>query len=557
MKMKRTMHYIVGGLTACGLLLTACDDANKDFLHIIPPSEKPAPAPEPEPEQGLDLSACCELFRQFVAAREAGEESTLLDFSYAGYEFGERPVPDVTYREYKVDDYGAVPNDGQSDRDAVQAAIDAAVSAGGKAVVRFSAGRYNLRPADAANKALVINGDNIVLRGAGSGEGGTEIFMEYPNEVVDATLWNAPALLQFTYSSAKGGDTDPSLYLAEVVGDAPRGSKRLEVVPTGGLSIGQRVLLLLDYNNDPELVADEVRPYDIHSEWTELPNTGVKVAEYHVIDHIDGGTITFKEPMVHKVEARWGWKLYRHQCHIGNGVEDLCFRGNFQKRFEHHGSALDDSGYRTLLFHRQANGWVRRCRFVDVSEAVSVQISANVSVTECTLEGNQGHSAIRAEASSRIFMGKLTDKAGQYHSFGVSKTAAGNVLWRSVWTPLTCFESHCSQPRATLIDVCKGGFLPNHAGGDAALGPNHLADLTVWNFCQTGFAFSSFDLWVRNNRFLRPVFAGFQGTTQFRPEQVTADESHGTAVLPESLYEAQLMQRLGYLPDWVMQLKAK
>ena len=216
---------------------------------------------------------------------------------------------------------------------------------------------------------------------------------------------------------------------------------------------------------------------------------------------------------------------------------------------------MHDSGYRMLTFHRQVNGWIRRCRFTDISEGASVMLSANISVYNCTINGNQGHSALRAQASSHIFLGKINDRPAQYHSVGVSKTAIGNVLWRNTTAANSCFESHSSQPRATLIDACQGGFLPNHGGGDAALGPNHLADLVLWNYRETSPDGGEFDFWVRNNRFLMPVIAGFQGNTTFRPEQVTADESHGTAVEPESLYEAQLTLRLGILPEWLQSLK--
>lgn len=240
------------------------------------------------------------------------------------------------------------------------------------------------------------------------------------------------------------------------------------------------------------------------------------------------------------MDARWGWTLHEHQHRVGCGVEDIAFRGNFQEEFIHHKDALHDSGYRMLTFHRQVNGWLRRCRFTDVSEGASVMLSANISVYNCVLDGHQGHSALRAQASSHIFLGKIDDLSSQYHSVGVSKTAMGNVLWRNQIGNNSCFESHSSQPRATLIDACQGGFLPNHAGGDAALGPNHLADLVLWNYRETGTGGGEFDLWVRNNRFLMPVIAGFQGSTTFRPEQVTADESHGSAVEPESPYEAKV-----------------
>ena len=60
-----------------------------------------------------------------------------------------------------------------------------------------------------------------------------------------------------------------------------------------------------------------------------------------------------------------------------------------------------------------------------------------------------------------------------------------------------------------------------------------------------------FNLWTRNNRFVKPIIAGFQGATTFRAEQVTADLSHGTKVEPASLYEAQLQTRLKQVPAWM------
>ena len=71
------------------------------------------------------------------------------------------------------------------------------------------------------------------------------------------------------------------------------------------------------------------------------------------------------------------------------------------------------------------------------------------------------------------------------------------------------------------------------------------------NYTETGSSGGEFNLWTRNNRFLKPIIAGFQGATSFKPEQVTADLSHGTKVEPLSLYEAQLQTRLQQLPSWI------
>lgn len=182
--------------------------------------------------------------------------------------------------------------------------------------------------------------------------------------------------------------------------------------------------------------------------------------------------------------------------------------------------------------------------------------SANVSVLSCTITGNGGHSAIRSQASTGVFIGKVDDKAGQFHSVGVSKTAIGTVLWKNTWTATTCFESHANQPRATLFDACKGGFISARSGGDESAAPNHLRDLVLWNFDEIDSGEQNFNVWQRNTRWLMPIIVGHHGSkTTFIPTQVTADEGNGTAMEPLSLYEAQLENRLGMTPQWLNDLK--
>ena len=534
-------------LPLMGALSTACSDGNTPEEPDQPevPGQPEAPgSPDSGPIAG------CALWEDYLAARTTGEEATLLDFSYAGYEYGERGIPDVGYPVFLVDDYGAVANDDKSDRAALEAAIAAATRSGGKAIIRFSAGRYNLRAADDPNKSITINGDNIILQGAGSGEGGTEIFMEYPNTLTQVNaLWSAPELIRFTYL---GANADDQLLLTKVTGNAVRGSHQLEVASTSGLYIGQR-LLLKGSSKSTAAIAKEVAPYEVEtSEWKTFINEGVQVNEYLTIERIEGNTLKFKEPLMHRVDAAWGWTLHRYQHHVGCGIEDIAFRGNFHEPYIHHEpSGIHDSGYKMIAFHRQANGWIRRCRFIDVIEAASVMLSTHVSVLDCSIEGHKGHAAIRSEASSHVLLAYINDQAGQEHSTGVSKTSIGTVIWKCTTAGTSTFESHSSQPRATLIDDCSGGFLPNHAGGDVTFGPNHLGDLVLWNYAETGSSGGEFNLWTRNNRFLKPIIAGFQGATSFRPEQVTADLSHGTKVEPLSLYEAQLQTRLQQLPSWI------
>lgn len=93
----------------------------------------------------------------------------LHDFSYAGYHRGERalpdikaPVIDVTKPPYSADATGETDATG-----AIQRALDAAATTGG--VVYLPAGTYRVAPPEGATAALRVEGDNIVLRGAGMG----------------------------------------------------------------------------------------------------------------------------------------------------------------------------------------------------------------------------------------------------------------------------------------------------------------------------------------------------------------------------------------------------
>lgn len=69
------------------------------------------------------------LWVDFVKAKQAGKTPALPDFSYAGYHWSERNLPAPEGKKiFKVDDYGAIPNDEKYDDEAIQKAVDAAAA---------------------------------------------------------------------------------------------------------------------------------------------------------------------------------------------------------------------------------------------------------------------------------------------------------------------------------------------------------------------------------------------------------------------------------------------
>lgn len=159
--------------------------------------------------------------------------------------------------------------------------------------------------------------------------------------------------------------------------------------------------------------------------------------------------------------------------------------------------------------------------------------------------------------------GAFLDNAGQFHGCGVSKQSIGTVIWNVTWGEDACFEAHATQPRATLFDCCSGAFIKLHQGGAKTELPNHLDDLTLWNFNATNtnsISQGNFTWWDGNwTCFLPPTIVGFHGPAAgqitFANNEVKLNESYNTAVEPYSLYEAQLRKRLGYVPAWINSLK--
>lgn len=556
----------------------------------------------------------------------SGSDNVLLDFSYAGYMHGEVAPPDVnidfnnkktdakgnvyyeasltggaqssaTYKVYNINDYGADGSDDLSDRHALIKIFKEAMGCteqtadnektlryyiGGNVantIIYFPEGKYILRGGDDEEtvETLRFTMGNLVFKGAGKGK--TIIEMAVKNNATNPSeMWSSPNLIEFKHNS---GHTD----LTTVTGNAPKGSFSIEVASAAGINTGDWVCLSFK-NNDSELLAEELHPYSVSNAWTELIDGGVQVYDYHQVKSVSGNTLTFYEPIMRQVDSKWEWKILKYPHYENVGVEDLKFLGHAKEDFKHHGSADDDGGFKPIQMIRLTNSWMRRVDFESVSEANSFVSCSNTSAYDIEITGNRGHSAVRSQASSRVFIGKVYDHssgkialdtggsqlgeymegAGQYHACGVSKQSMGAVIWNVRWGRDACFESHATQPRATLIDMCTGGFMPWRQGGDMTQLPNHLNDLTIWNMKATRVTYhttwnNKFIWWDANNDWwknLPPIIVGWSGETinfDTSGNQLKYTESLDAPVYPNSLYEAQLQNRLGYVPAWLNALK--
>lgn len=536
------------------------------------------------------------------------EDNILLDFSYAGYKHGEEAAPDGRAWGFTEENIKNYMTDGSKyARDALNKILakyklnERSGNSNAKVLIYFPEGDYILHNNSDNTKvdskttgdkdelgnntshSIDIFGGNVIIKGAGRDK--TRLIMETPNLPNNDAMYSSPVMISIRHNAFLPINNDGSyntLRLSDVTADAAKGTFSIEVGNPSLFSKGEYVCLYL-HDNNPELVAKELLPYQWESTMTNIANEGVQVEDIHMITDIVGNKITFKEPIMHEVEAKYNWMLMKYSHYENVGIEDLTFMGHAKADFGHHDDWEDDGAYKPVNFMRLVNSWIRRVDFQDISEAASIISCANVSAYDINILGNRGHAAIRSQGSSRVFIGKVTDRttgpladspytvtegAGQYHACGVSKPSMGAVIWNVYWGDDACFEAHATQPRATLIDMCKGGFVQSRQGGDADQVPNHLNDLTIWNMCSTktklggnGNLPSSgeFDWWRDGWKYwkiLPPIIVGFHGEpANFVDDQVKLDENNGVPVLPESLYEAQLEKRLGSVPAWLLELK--
>jgi len=513
-------------------------------------------------------------YQQFVKDKENGREPILPDFSYSGYHYFNKPVPDVTHPVFDVTTYGAIPNDDVSDQPAIQAAI-AAAEENGRGVVFFPPGEFLVntdtdKNDEGYNEPIYIYSSNIVLRGSGSREGGTIIRMvNYMVPLPDRPGY-VPRMFHFQPVSFARST------LARITESAERETFWITVNNASRLSVGQWIWVSMN-TKEEEAINEFIAPLLSASGLRELFEVGLDIREEHSIAEIQGNRVRLNEPLHTHVNHAYNWGVQSLPHLEEVGVEDISFHGSFFESFVHHLNLIHNSGWSFLGFNRCVNSWVRRVSFMHVSGAIGFTVSAASSVYQVTIAGNKGHTAFNSQGSYGIWFGLSEDIAGQppystaplidaqrntraipgqHHGTGMSHVSTGNVIYRYDMSPDQPLDIHKTDPSyANLYDLVNNGRLSGSSGGGVE--PHHLRRLVFWNYNHGGDV-THYDFWAGYLKFLFPIIVGFHGNpATFNESDLEVLESNGEAVAPESLFDAQLALRLGTLPVWVKDLRTE
>jgi hypothetical protein len=493
------------------------------------------------------------IWQKFTGKISNSDIPVLFDYSYAGYKLGEVGIPKKFkhLKTFKVTDFGAIPNDTISDQEAIQLAINAAEKNKG-GIVFFPKGEFLVNVKPTKTNPIEITSSNIILKGSGLGKNGTVINMKnhmlqrFPNE----PEWKVSYMFRFL--SKKGEKTQ-----TKISKNAKEGGFTIEVENVALFKNAKFIQLEMPYNLAAATVSfagKKPRPH-----WEKIQKKGVTFIENHEIKSISKNKITLKDPLVNSIDINYNWQAKPFYPLENVGVEDLFFKANFKDKFKHHKDFLHDNAWSIISMHRVANSWVRRCRFSNVTGAVSLSSSYSSSVLMLLVEGNSGHKLTNVTQSSRILTGLINDTSnyGQFHGASMSHKTSGSVIWR-VKTPKQGWDSHADIPKNNLVDLYEGAKMTNH-GGFYKNEPHHLKGLTLWNYKRVGKSKENYDFWRLSGKgmywgfsVVNPTIVGLHGSkTTFKKENIGYLESLGKQVFPESLYEAQLEYRLGKTPKWI------
>ena len=502
-------------------------------------------------------------WKAFQSATDRSPAEILTDYSYAGYEHGEKAIPDVQGPVFKVTDYGAKADDAISDEDAIRKAVAAAEKAGG-GVVLFPAGKFLVFADRFTAASIRIGKSGVVIRGAGSGKGGTVIraihsgYRVGPYPVPKGTKdgegrddW-AKIPYIFIFEQLELGKKEAGKSAA-VIGAVKRGSFTIPVKSTEGFKAGDWVVLKAA---TPKLDAELMAGLQPDPTWTRIIKDGSSISELHQVKEIQGESLILKEPVLVNLGADFEAKVSPVTLIEQVGVEDMALQGGWRGAFVHHRSALDDEGWDGIQFKGVANGWVRRCSFLNVNTGVYLRDSVLCSILENRFVGNMGHYdvAIRSNCSFNL-TGLIEETSSPQHGASSGNRSAGTVVWRWQMSKASTVDSHGNGPYATLIDRVDGGTM-TRSGGPAPSFPNHMRWMVFWNFFYDSDDEQPINFWNyvkgKEAKFVKPLFVGLHGKpVKLKEDSVEANECPGAPVTPESLYEAQLALRLGKLPDWV------
>jgi hypothetical protein len=403
--------------------------------------------------------------------------SRLPDFSYAGYQRGERTLPRAA-AQANVKDFGAR-GDGQTDdTDAFRKAVE---TAAGKTIL-VPAGKYVI------TDFVTIRSSGTVLRGEGPDR--SVLYFPKPLEAVKPNLGATTSGRPTSNYSWSGGFVEvrgdfSKGALSAAAAPASRGDLELVVDHPDRFAAGDEVRLVLRDTPDNSLArylyAEDSGPVDN----LEGKLSATFLARVVAVDEA-GRRVRFDRPLRWDVRLAWEPQLFSAQSDVEEvGIEGLAFEFPVTP-YEGH---FTEQGYNAIAFRGVRNCWVRNVAVRHADSGMFVH-GHNVTLSGILIESERrpgpdrnstGHHGVTLSGTDCL----LTDfelRTRFIHDITMTRGSAGNVTMNGRAVDLA-LDHHRYAPHANLftnLDAGEGRRL-FQSGGGARLGWHCAAWETFWN----------------------------------------------------------------------------
>jgi len=315
----------------------------------------------------------------------------LPDFSYAGYRWGEEPLPEPTGTEVHVTEYGATPDDGEDDTDAIQEALAEAHRIDGEVVVRFPAGRLIVR------EVLLLERSNLILKGAEQGE--TQLYVPRPlTDMETPGNYEDPLGRDFSPFSWRGGviwtrqPGDPEQRRLGQLVAGRRGHHTVKTQTPVNLEEGE-VVQIKWFNREGKsssLLHHVYCTSEVQFGRNLYRGQAPVIATQEVtIEEVYGQTMRIKEPLLHDLRARWGAELHTIDFLEEVGIEDV--RITFPEDVEY-GGHHQEAGYNGIYLTDLKHSWVQGVTVENADSGILSTRSKNFTLDDVTAgTGRWGH----------------------------------------------------------------------------------------------------------------------------------------------------------------------
>lgn len=472
----------------------------------------------------------------------------LIDYSYAGYRGGGIALPTRYAATRNARDFGAAGDGVTDDTEAIQSAlraVEADAAAGMQpAALILPAGEYVVKD------VLRITQSGVVIKGAGQGE----TTLRFPRSLTNIlgagsstsgnSVWGASGGLIWIEGPIRTPEK-----LAHITFQEQRGDRTISLSSTAGLSVGQRVRLILEDDDDGTLLRH------LHDDYMS-GGTGLKPEERAFdgfitrIAAINGNSVTLERHLPVDIRPEWQPRIDAFNPELSEiGVEGISMVFPDLRLQPHH----SELGYNGIAMSGLADSWIRDVRIHNADSAILIANDCStITVTDVSLtnfgsgrangDGYYGHHGMTAEHSSDILYTRFHVQGKWRHAIDVDR-AFGTVFSDGGGTDLN-MGHHRRAPFSNLFTNLDLGqaTVPYLNSGRTDRGPHSAAFSTFWNIR------GDRDFGLPTDADMGPslTFVGVQGagTIPRGADNWFVERIAPGSLTPQNLHAAQLALRL-------------